>query len=100
MVCTDIFARGIDILSVNVVINFDFPRATSDYLHRAGRAGRAGRTGFVLSMYRNRDLPILQHMRDANDSLEPLRIGGSAFKKVNREMLEEHGVKPRQVSLG
>ena len=39
-------------------------------------------------------------MRDAHDSLEPVRIGGSAFKKVNRETLEEHGVKQKHVKLG
>ena len=87
LVCTDLASRGLDIPFVSHIINFDFPRATSDYLHRAGRAGRAGRPGFVLSMYRNKDMPILQHMRDAHDSLEPVRIGGSAFKKINKETL-------------
>ena len=52
LVCTDLAARGLDIPFVSHIINFDFPRSTSDYLHRAGRAGRAGRPGFVLSLYR------------------------------------------------
>ena len=59
LVATDLASRGLDIPSVSHIINFDFPRTTSDYLHRAGRAGRAGRPGVVLSLYRERDLPIL-----------------------------------------
>ncbi len=34
--------RGIDVKQVNVVINFDFPKAAETYLHRIGRAGRFG----------------------------------------------------------
>lgn len=45
LVCTDLFTRGIDIQSVNVVINFDFPKSSETYLHRIGRAGRFGHLG-------------------------------------------------------
>ena len=100
LVCTDLAARGLDIPFVSHIINFDFPRTTSDYLHRAGRAGRAGRPGFVLSLYRKRDMPILEQMKEANDNLEPLRIGGSAFQNRNKQILSEHSVEERQVRLG
>ena len=50
LVCTDIFARGIDILSVNVVINFDFPRFAETYLHRIGRSGRFGHLGLAINL--------------------------------------------------
>lgn len=59
LVATDLASRGIDIPFVSHIINFDFPKTTSDYLHRAGRAGRAGRPGFVCSLYRKEDEPIL-----------------------------------------
>ena len=100
LVCTDLAARGLDIPFVSHIINFDFPRTTSDYLHRAGRAGRAGRPGFVLSLYRERDMPMLQQMKESNDNLEPLRIGGSAFSNRNKQMLAEHGVKEKEVRMG
>ena len=40
LVTSDLFTRGIDIQSVNVVINFDFPKNSETYLHRIGRSGR------------------------------------------------------------
>lgn len=45
LVCSDLFTRGIDIESVNVVINFDFPKNAETYLHRIGRSGRFGHLG-------------------------------------------------------
>ena len=46
---TDLFTRGIDIQSVNVVINFDFPRTSDTYLHRIGRSGRFGHLGLAIN---------------------------------------------------
>ena len=45
MVATDIAARGIDIQGLDVVVNYDLPRAPADYIHRIGRTGRAGASG-------------------------------------------------------
>jgi len=55
LVCTDIFARGIDILSVNVVINFDFPKFAETYLHRIGRSGRFGHLGLAINFITDND---------------------------------------------
>lgn len=49
LVTTDLFGRGIDIERVNVVINYDFPADSDQYLHRVGRAGRFGTKGFACS---------------------------------------------------
>lgn len=85
LVATDLASRGLDMPFVSHIINFDFPKTTSDYLHRAGRAGRAGREGFVMSMYREKDMPILQEMQHSHDTKEPLKIKGSAFSMINKE---------------
>merc|ERR1719230_772158 len=50
LVSTDLFTRGIDIQSVNVVINFDFPRTAETYLHRIGRSGRFGHLGIAVNL--------------------------------------------------
>jgi ATP-dependent RNA helicase DDX6/DHH1 len=50
LVCTDLFTRGIDIETVNVVINFDFPKTAETYLHRIGRSGRFGHMGLAINL--------------------------------------------------
>ena len=49
LVTTDLFGRGIDIERVNIVINYDFPDESDQYLHRVGRAGRFGTKGLAIS---------------------------------------------------
>ena len=49
LVATDIASRGIDIESVEYVINFDLPNIEESYVHRIGRTGRAGKRGIALS---------------------------------------------------
>ncbi|MFC1598812.1 DEAD/DEAH box helicase [Patescibacteria group bacterium] len=51
MVATDIAARGIDVKDIGVVINFDLPDNSEDYVHRIGRTGRAGRFGKAISFF-------------------------------------------------
>jgi ATP-dependent RNA helicase UAP56/SUB2 len=49
MVATDLFGRGIDIERVNIVINYDIPDSSDQYLHRVGRAGRFGTKGLAIT---------------------------------------------------
>ena len=50
LVATDVAARGIDLLGVSHVINFDLPTVAEDYIHRIGRTGRNGATGTAISL--------------------------------------------------
>ena len=49
LVATDVAARGLDIVGLPAVVNFDLPRSPTDYTHRIGRTGRAGETGVAVS---------------------------------------------------
>jgi superfamily II DNA/RNA helicase len=49
VVATDLAARGIDVVQLPAVVNYDLPRSAVDYLHRIGRTGRAGESGVALS---------------------------------------------------
>ncbi len=50
LVATDIAARGLDIPTLEVVINYDIPHVHSDYIHRIGRTGRAGKKGLAITL--------------------------------------------------
>jgi len=49
LVATDVAARGLDIVQLPAVVNYDLPRSPVDYLHRIGRTGRAGEAGEAVS---------------------------------------------------
>lgn len=49
LVATDIAARGIDVVGIELVVNYDLPDNAEDYVHRIGRTGRAGQTGHAIS---------------------------------------------------
>jgi ATP-dependent RNA helicase RhlE len=49
LIATDVAARGIDIVNVDAIINFDIPNIPETYVHRIGRTGRAGKSGIAFS---------------------------------------------------
>ena len=49
LVATDLGARGIDIVCLPAVVNYELPRSPADYIHRIGRTGRAGEKGVAVS---------------------------------------------------
>ncbi|HPM38926.1 MAG TPA: DEAD/DEAH box helicase [Candidatus Pacearchaeota archaeon] len=50
MVATDVAARGLDVKGIELVINYDLPDSSSDYVHRIGRTARAGKKGKAISL--------------------------------------------------
>ena len=50
LVATDVAARGLDIDSLPLVVNYEIPHAPEDYVHRIGRTGRAGAKGTAISL--------------------------------------------------
>merc|ERR1719189_354001 len=64
LICTDLITRGIDVQSVNVVINFDFPKAAETYLHRIGRAGRFGHLAIAVNFVTDDDRKSLYQIED------------------------------------
>lgn len=50
LVATDIAARGIDVVGIELVINYDVPEQAEDYVHRIGRTGRAGMAGKAITL--------------------------------------------------
>lgn len=55
LICTDVLARGIDFVGVNVVLNYDVPQSAQSYVHRIGRTGRAGKKGKSITFFTKED---------------------------------------------
>ncbi|KAH8829684.1 P-loop containing nucleoside triphosphate hydrolase protein [Flagelloscypha sp. PMI_526] len=62
LVATDVASRGLDIPSVDVVINFDVPTHSKDYVHRVGRTARAGRAGKSITLVTQYDVELVQRI--------------------------------------
>lgn len=60
LVATDIAARGIDVLSISHVINYDMPETTDAYTHRIGRTGRVEKNGDALSFVTSADTAMVR----------------------------------------
>merc|ERR1711935_1269342 len=83
LVATDLFGRGIDIERVNVVVNYDFPDESDQFLHRVGRAGRFGTKGLAISFISSEpDQEILDKVQsrfEVNIPELPDEIDASAY---------------------
>lgn len=60
LITTDVWARGIDVQQVSLVINYDLPINRENYLHRIGRSGRFGRKGVAINFTTEDDVKILR----------------------------------------
>ena len=64
LITSDLFARGIDVQQVSIVINFDIPKSEHTYLHRIGRSGRWGRKGVAINFVTKHDGARLKHFEE------------------------------------
>jgi len=60
LITTDLWARGIDVQQVSLVINYDLPNNRELYIHRIGRSGRFGRKGVAINFVKSDDIKILR----------------------------------------
>jgi len=73
LVTSDLFTRGIDIQSVNCVINFDFPKNSETYLHRIGRSGRFGHLGLSVNLITANDKESIRRVeKELGTEIRPI----------------------------
>jgi len=97
LVATDIAARGLDIVDLSHVVNFDLPNEPESYVHRIGRTGRAGASGIALSFCSFDERPFLadierlirKHLPVAEDST--YRSGYGAGTPTDLDPRHAHG---------
>lgn len=75
LVATDVAARGIDVLTVSHVVNFDLPNNVEDYVHRIGRTGRASGKGIAVSFATPREMSFVQQI----ERFTGQKMGASLF---------------------
>ena len=78
LVATDIAARGIDVDSLSLVVNYDLPNVSETYVHRIGRTGRANASGIALSFCMAEERPYLKDIEKLIKQQVP-RMGEHPF---------------------
>uniref|UniRef100_A0AAG5CR31 RNA helicase n=1 Tax=Anopheles atroparvus TaxID=41427 RepID=A0AAG5CR31_ANOAO len=75
LVATDVAARGLDVDGIKVVINYDYPQQTEDYVHRIGRTGRSNATGEAYTFFthneRKMTKELISILEEANQVVPP-----------------------------
>ncbi len=71
LVATDVMSRGIDIKEINMVINFDVPGDSEDYVHRIGRTARANTKGEAFTLVNEKEMYKLRKIQDLIEAKVP-----------------------------
>lgn len=88
LVATDVAGRGLDVLDLELVVNYEMPATPEIYVHRVGRTGRAGKSGVAVSLARHRELSKIEAVEQlTGESVERVPSDGleASAKKLIRK---------------
>ena len=92
LVTTDLASRGLDLVNVSHVINFDMPKHTEEFVHRIGRTGRAGTKGDAISLIGPNDWLSFKNV-------EAFLQQKISFTKVDGIKVKFKGLKPKKANV-
>ncbi|MGA0108422.1 MAG: helicase-related protein, partial [Candidatus Nanopelagicales bacterium] len=76
LVATDVAARGIHVENVDLVVHYDIPASSKDYVHRSGRTSRAGKSGKVVTLSLQQDRKLITGVA-AKSGITPIFVANS-----------------------
>uniref|UniRef100_A0A3B3I8I5 RNA helicase n=1 Tax=Oryzias latipes TaxID=8090 RepID=A0A3B3I8I5_ORYLA len=80
LISTDVWARGLDVPQVSLIINYDLPNNRELYIHRIGRSGRYGRKGVAINFVKNDDIRILRDIEQYySTQIDEMPMNGKSF---------------------
>lgn len=83
LIATDVSARGINIVDIEYVINYDLPIKTENYVHRVGRTGRGVNKGTAISFCSKEELKLLDEIQTfLNKKIEVIKINRKDYSTV------------------
>ncbi len=101
LVATDVAARGLDIVDLPAVFNFDVPFNAEDYVHRIGRTGRAGASGLAVTLVTRDDTRLvadIEKLIRKKIDLEPLELETERPPRRQRRDWSDDSAEPRAPS--
>lgn len=103
LVATDVASRGLDIPTVDMVINHDVPAVPRDYVHRVGRTARAGRGGRAITLVSQYDISLVHQIEDITGiqmSEVPDLSEAEVLKDISRVFAARRGAKMKMGESG
>ncbi len=87
LITTDVAARGIDIPSMDYVINYDLPDDSENYVHRCGRTGRGNRRGQALSFCSDSEKKLLEDIEEyTGEEIEHYEIDPNDYSEIMKDI--------------
>ncbi|GGG91377.1 RNA helicase [Parapedobacter pyrenivorans] len=103
LIGTDVLSRGIDVVGIDLVVNYDVPPDPEDYIHRIGRTARAERTGTAITFVNSRDsrrFLAIERLMERKVEEAPLPEGIEAAAEVPDHHERRRGNQPNRKRHG
>lgn len=94
VISTGVLGRGLDLVNVRLVVNFDMPNTMDEYVHQVGRAGRLGHRGTAITFLNNNNkrlfLEVVNRVKPTGSILPPQLLNSPYLHEQQRRERQKH----------